>query len=49
MACDKSIMEVSDKKEGYGSEKFDKFDNLATLVENLLGKISSISSSSSVY
>ena len=33
-------MEVSDKKEGYGSEKFDKLDNLATLVENLLGKIS---------
>jgi len=35
-------MEVSDKKECHGSEKFDKFDNLATLVENILGKISSL-------
>lgn len=39
LACDKSVMEVSDKKECHGSEKF---DNLATLVENLLGKISSL-------
>lgn len=39
MACDKSVMEVSDKKECHGSEKF---DNLATSVENLLGTISSL-------
>jgi len=42
LACDKSVMEVSDQKECHGSEKFDKFDNLATLVGNLLGKISSL-------
>jgi len=33
-------MDISDKKEGHSPERFDKFKNLTTLVESLLGKIS---------
>ena len=38
----KSTMEISDKKRVIVRERLDKFENLTTLVESLLGKISSL-------